>query len=326
MNGREKAAKKSVEKQTEERTANKSAEEQTEEKTANNSTGEQTEEKSPKSASRDKQRIKVKVKRVVRTLIITFIFLFLLVALAYSPLFSISGIDITGVQYYSKRQIVENSGLVIGQNGFMALSGKGVLNYFSLRCTEAEESIVESSPYVKKVYAKYKLPDRIVIEIEERSRSVIIPYQDLGLLVDEEGYVIDIIRDYQDFGLPVVKGVEFDGYSLGKRLVVKNEQHLDMVITLVSALRQSDRDSDGEGFLTYVVSLMDISDLKNIKLFIGNEFVVNLGDGKDIHYRISALKEIYFRGLSEGEKGLIDFTVGDRPVFIPERPVMENSY
>ena len=255
-----------------------------------------------------------------RVILITAIIFVLLVLLSGSPLFSISEIEISGVEYYNKEHIIEKSGLAIGQNGFKAIWSGSVMDLLTLKCGDAERNIVETCPYVKNVKTKYKLPDKIVIEVEERSKSVIIPYQDLGLLVDEEGFVIDVIKNYQDSGLPVIKGVSFDKYSLGQRLAVDNEQYLEMVIALISALRQSDRESEDK--LTYVIDFIDISDLKSIKLFIGDEFVVYLGDGTEMYYRISALNEMYFKSSIKGERGIIDFTAGGpRPIFIPETVV-----
>jgi hypothetical protein len=275
-----------------------------------------------KKTARSEKRKGFNAAALGRVFLILLIILLSLVVISSSPIFSISEIDVFGINYYNENQIIDKSGLIIGQNGFLALKGESVFSILSLRCGDAEKSIVEACPYVKKVNAKYSLPGRIIIEIEERSKSVVVPYQDLGLLVDEEGFVVDIIKNYQDSGLPIVRGIAFDSYSLGNKLAVENDRCLDTVITLISALRQADRDSADK--LSYVVSSIDISDLKNIKFFIGDVFVVNLGDGSEIYYRVSTLKEIYYTGLTNGERGLIDFSLSAKAVFIPE-PVITSE-
>ena len=259
---------------------------------------------------------RVRAATIVRILIITVVSAGALFLLSRASLFSISAIDVTGIQYYSKSQIIDISGLSIGQNGFQALGMQNIFDFFALRCTKVEKDIIESCPYVKKVYAKYRMPDKILIEIEERSRSVVIPYQGFGLLLDDEGYVIDVVRDHQDTGLPIVRGVSFDKYALGSKLVAESDMYIDIVITLISAIRQSDMDTADK--LSNVIDSIDVSDLKNIKLFIGDRFVVNLGDGSDIYYRVSALREIYYDGLTSGERGIIDFSRGNKPFFEPE--------
>ena len=264
-------------------------------------------------AAKDK---KINIMSVGRVLLILLVVLLSLFLLSRSPLFCISEIEVTGIQYYNESQIIDKSGLSIGQNGFEILGLGSIEGILTFRCLEVEKEISDACPYIKKVYAKFKMPDRIVIDVEERSKLVVVPYQDVGLLLDEDGYVIDAMKNYQGTGLPVVKGMTFEGYNLGSKLATDSDLYIDAVIAIISALRQSDRDTIEK--LSYMVESIDVGDLKNIKLFINNEFVVNIGDGSDIYYRISALKEIYYNGLTNGERGLIDFSRGNKPFFEPE--------
>jgi cell division septal protein FtsQ len=232
-----------------------------------------------------------------------------------TPLFSITEIQVSGNNYYTKSQIVSKSGLQTGRNGFAALLGKNIFKVFSLRCADAEQAIASAFPYVKTVHARYSLPRTIVIEVEERSKSFIAPYFGSGLLIDGEGVVVDIIRDYGQSELPVAAGLSIKHYEIGKTLTQEDEAGIEAVIFIVNALRQADRDSDE--VLAWNIEVIDVGDRDNMLLVLNNGITVNLGDGTELYYRVNAAKEIMAHGIGEGEEGAIVFSNGARPVFVP---------
>jgi cell division septal protein FtsQ len=252
---------------------------------------------------------------ILKAMLAAFVITFTLIAASWLPLFSISLIEVTGNSYYSAEQIISNSGIYTGQNGFSAIVGDNIAKALTLRASAAERGIAESCPYVKSVTVKYELPNRIAISVEERNKSVVAPYFDSGLLIDEEGYVVDIVKNAGDSGLPVVKGFSFDRYELGKKLAVENEAAEDIVLAVINALRQADR--EGGNMLAWEVKSIDVTDMKNVRLFLKSGLIANLGDGDDIYYRVSTLKEIVFNGLEPGAGGLVDFSNGARPIYAP---------
>jgi cell division septal protein FtsQ len=185
----------------------------------------------------------------------------------------------------------------------------------SLRVASAEDSIISAFPYVKSARARFAPPGMLDIEIEERTKSVVVPYLGSGLLVDEEGFVVDIVKDVQLTELPVVSGLDFDYYQLGSRLEVRNIACAEAMITIVNALRQADREGDE---LAWEIRTIDVSDKKNILLKLKSGLVVNLGSNEDIYYCINATKEIVFRGLGHDATGLVDFSSGPKPIYIPK--------
>jgi len=235
--------------------------------------------------------------------------------LALSPVFSITSISVSGNDHYGAAQIVSACGVSVGQNGFSAVvSGGSPVRMAAMRIASAEEAILSAYPYVKSVRARFLPPGAVEIEIEERSKSVVVPYLGSGLLVDEEGYVVDVVKDVASTELPVVSGLEFDRYQLGRRLEVSDSACAEAMIAIVGALRQSDREG---GELAWEIQTIDVSDRKNILLKLKSGLVVNLGSNDDMYYCISATKEIVFRGLEHGAKGLVDFSRGPRPIYVP---------
>ena len=258
----------------------------------------------------------VKIRRAISKSFIILIIIFTLILLvSVTPIFSISEIKVDGNSYYDNSHIIASSGLRVGQNGFSALAGNNVIKMFTFRCASAEQAVASACPYIKTVQARYILPREIRIDVEERSKSFIVPYFGSGLLVDGEGVVVDIVKNYGDSELPVAQGLTVVGYEIGKSLAVGDDSRIDTVLSVINAVRQADRDSDEA--LAWNVDTIDISDLRNIFIAINNGISVNLGDGTELYYRVSAAKEIIARGIDEGSEGTIIFKNGARPVFVP---------
>ena len=232
-----------------------------------------------------------------------------------TPIFQISNIEINGNSYYSHIDILDKSGLRIGQNGLLALRGRNAVKILSLRCDAAERAAASACPYIKTVQVRYIPPNKVRIEIEERGKSVVVPYYNTGLLIDDEGIVVDIVRDCLQPGLPVAHGLAVASYNIGKPLQSGDGDRLVELLAVVSALRQADRESE-EALLPSVASI-DVGDPRNITLSLNGNLTINLGDGGELYYRVSAAKEILARGIAEGEEGSIVFYNGARPVFMP---------
>jgi cell division septal protein FtsQ len=155
----------------------------------------------------------------------------------------------------------------------------------ALRCGVAEGLISDMFPYVKEVRVSYGLPNSISIEIDERNKSVVVPHGGDMLLIDEDGVVVDILKNDRATGLPTVKGLPFSGYKVGERIGVppEGEQKLASLLSVVNALRQADRDSDDDDVFAWKLETIDVSDLKNIVLALrGGTIELHLGDGKDL--------------------------------------------
>jgi len=45
---------------------------------------------------------------------------------------------------------------------------------------------------------------------------------------------------------------------------------------------------------------------------------------ENLNYRISVLKHVLLKNLKKEDKGLLDFTVGQNPVFMPDAKVSDN--
>ncbi|HHV98487.1 MAG TPA: FtsQ-type POTRA domain-containing protein [Clostridiaceae bacterium] len=236
----------------------------------------------------------------------------MLVLITFLPFFNVARIEVNGNLHYDAETYINAIEADVGDNGFKFISG-GLLNILSFRYGRSELNILENYPYVKDVIVRYVIPDRVVIDVIERKPVVLVPYYGTYLVMDNEGYIVDSVKDPGDENLPVVRGFVFDNYEIGHALIVDNPQKIKQLVKLTSQIRESDE--VGGYTLSDKILFYDVNDINNILVTLNEELIVNLGDLRDLRYRLDTLKEILKSAL-KNEKGLLDFTAGENPVFI----------
>lgn len=236
--------------------------------------------------------------------------------IALSPIFNITGIEVLGGSHYPSDSITDLSGVVKGINGFKNIGGSPN-HILELRYGQAEERILKNCPYIKNVRVKFVLPGKVAITLTERSPMGIVPYLGTSLLIDEEGYVLETVKNDEGNSLPLIKGLKFGNYELGQMLPTEEPENLEKAIALLKTVKASD--AEGAFKLAAAVKWVDVGDLKKVCLFIDSRIVVNLGDLQDLDYRIRATKQILLKNIKKEEKGLLDFSMSENPVFIPEK-------
>jgi len=152
--------------------------------------------------------------------------------------------------------------------------------------------------------------------VEERSKSVVVPYFSSGLLIDDEGVVVDILDGTSGAGVPVVLGLEAGECLLGEKLLAGDAGAFEALLLVLSALRQADRDREGGAALAPEILTIDISDKKQIRLGLSRPVTINLGDGTDVYDRINTARVI-LDTLERDASGEVDFSAGAKPVFKP---------
>lgn len=149
----------------------------------------------------------------------------------------------------------------------------------------------------------------------ERKPFVLIPYIGTFLVVDREGFVLETIDSKEKVSLPYVKGIKFSNYEIGQAVKIENIEYFEKLIILLDALTEEEKDDKFK--LIDNIDTIDISDVNNIYMLIDSRLVVNIGDTFNLNYRIRTLKQILYKYIGNDETGMLDFTTGDYPVFIP---------
>ena len=266
----------------------------------------------------DKKRKKKKLRRVLR-LVKCLLTLGILVATAVyasrAPFFNIDAFRVKGSSHYSDESLASASGIVRGANGFRLLFDKPVGRFFFLRVGSAERAILESRPYVKNVKVRYLIPSTISIEVKEKEAAALLILEGTSLLIDREGYLLEINPENVKDGIPVIKGIKPGAYKPGKKMDIPQDA-FSTAFEIYETIREMD--SDSEKKLLPDVDFIDVGDLSKTGFSLQSRVLVNLGKPEDLNYKISAVKTIFSNNIKKNERGKLDFYSDGNPVFTPE--------
>jgi cell division protein FtsQ len=262
-----------------------------------------------------KKKRKRRIGAVVKFLMILVLLATALAFTALSPLFNIKSIVVRGCTRYNESDIAGMSGIVIGQNAFKSI-GSSPSDILRLRFGMAEKTIEEKCPYIKSIKAKLAVPSTVVIEIVERQQAAVVPHLGTSLVIDREGDVLEVASGEAVKGLINVRGLEFERYQTGKPLPLKKPESLVKAFELLDALKQADEKQEEK--LVQKLGWIDSGDPGRVLMLLDNRITVNLGDLDDLNYKLDAMRYIFNRNIKKEDKGILDFTTGENPVFKPE--------
>jgi hypothetical protein len=233
---------------------------------------------------------------------------------AMSPYFNITSITAEPTPHYDANALIAASGILKGSNGFINLFTRPGKFYF-LRIGSAEDSIIETLPYVKSAKVRYHLPSKVSIKVVEREAAIVLEVSDKTLLLDKDDYLLEINPKTYDKSLPVIKGISCDKLVPGKQAVIDKD-------LLLSALNIFDTikkvDEEYEDKLLPSVDYIDMGDKYNILVSLDSRVIVNIGEAEDLNYKLSTTHAIYNGNIDKNEKGKLDFSVNENPVFTPQ--------
>lgn len=238
-----------------------------------------------------------------------------IVFIALSPLFNIKTIEASGTTKYKNDTLAGLSGIKTAENGFKQL-GYSPASILTLRFGNAENILRKECPYIKDVKVRYVLPSGIAISIVERTVFAAVPYLGTSLVIDDDGFVLETLSADEEKKIPVLKGLKFDNYELGGKLAVKNPEALQTARKLIDAVRQSDK-NDAVHLFDQIDSIY-AGDPAHIGISLDSRVTADLGDLQDLNYRISATKTVFYKNIKKNERGVLDFSLGEKPVFQPE--------
>lgn len=268
-----------------------------------------------------KARRRKRALKFIRFLLLSALSLGTLVLLALSPLFNINSISVLGNIRHDESELIGVTNLIVGNNWFKT-NGLDVKSILLFRSIQAEKNIKENCHYVKKAAVRLNIPDKVNIIVTEREPYVISPYSDAYLIIDEEGYILDLRKEISDYDLPMLKGMSFDNCKLGQAINAQDRKKFDIYKKVVEEIKNLDNDNvyDSRKAIYNHVNYIDVEDWDSIGLMLDSRIKVNLGNYKKItSYRLSFLREIFFNKLEQTDRGYLDFTTGDTPSFIPEK-------
>jgi cell division protein FtsQ len=208
--------------------------------------------------------------------------------------FKVNQVEVVGAERYSEEKIQEVAGVSVGDNLFL-------INKFSVI-----NRLSQAMPYLDNIVIRRKLPDTLVISVEERVPVGAISWQDGYWIVDHKGKLLEKVEDPGTY--PELTGLTILNPVQGSELTLeKDDPRRDYYKTLFSALEEYD-------LISHLQSI-DLSEEGVAELEYEERFTIRINTDCDYSYKMTFLNKV-LETLQSNETGTIDYT-GENPRYIP---------
>lgn len=219
-------------------------------------------------------------KKILLFTIIVLILICIGVYLFTSEEFNIKNIEIVGNKQLKQEEIYELSDIKLGDNIFSTL---GIVAQVKIK----------QNGYIEEAKIKKILPNKIKIEVEERTKKFqILTNEGIYIYIDEQGYLLDYSLDKQE--LITITGMEITEIGEKKRLEENDLEKMEKILHIISESEQIQiRDQ-----------ITQISTEDEYKIYLGEKNItINLGDGNNINDKMLYVQAILKE--EEGKSGTI---------------------
>lgn len=251
-------------------------------------------------------------KKILRITMIATVSICLVVALLLSPLFAISEVSVTPMSHYNQEDIEYYLQSVMGRNGFLAVADQTTLSQsqhiLSMEMPKIAERILFELPYLKSIKVRYVFPNKIKVQVQERTASFLLEYYGIYLLLDTHGVVLETFTKEDCPDMPVVKGVEIDTYKIGVPISKGKDAHIDTAIQICNMMQQLSMEN--------YIDIIDVTDYNDIQLYCAPALTILFGNSSNVGVRLTELKGILDASLDGNSNGVLDMRSGGHPTFV----------
>ena len=199
---------------------------------------------------------------------------------AYETL-KVRDIVVRGIDDLDADDIIALSGIEYGQSVFL-VDKQAAINGIS------------EKPFVKPVMIEIEYPDKVVITLEERKRAAYIEKDGALLVIDNEGWLLEVLPSVQDTAYPFVYGVATDAVQVGQRIGTSDVFKLDVLSRVLQATAQGGLMPAG----------IDVSLAADIVLTMRDGMKIELGDDTQLEEKMMLIQAMIDKGYSGGTLGV----------------------
>lgn len=258
-----------------------------------------------KEFSKQERRRNKKIKKIKRIIKWTSLILIIGGGTAFaliSPIFNINQIEVLNNSRISTDTIISLSGL------------NNETNIFRFFSSSIEGKIKENS-YIEEVTIKRKLPNKIQIEVVERTPRFCVQVLNSLAYINSQGYILEVGENA--LNLPIIKGIETPEENIvaGNRLEENDLIRLEEILKIMNVAKDNNLDER----------------IKSIEITNKNEYILNIQkEGKIVYLGDTSnlsTKMVYLQGILEDckdKEGTIylngDFNQKFKPYFAEKIP------
>ncbi len=222
-------------------------------------------------------------KNKAKVLLILAVVIIALIIFASSGFFNIKDLSVEGVNRLTEEEIKSFSKIQIGEN------------IFKTNISKIKE-LIKENPYVEDVNIKRIIPNKILINIEERKVKYMVPIAESYLYIDGQGNILEINSVKEEVPILIGTSTELAKLTPGDRLEKEDLIKLNTVNQICATAQNND--------ILDFISKIDIEDASEYKVYMESEGkIAYIGDEKDLNTKIMWVKSILQK--NEGISGKI---------------------
>lgn len=207
----------------------------------------------------------LKKRRALKTAAII-LGVFALLFVAYE-IFTLKVIKVEGSKNIPQDDIIAVSGLKTGSSIFFT-------------DTEKAMDALSYDIRIKPLSVSVEYPNCVVITIKEREPAACIIRDETVLVIDEDGYLLDITEKPDEPALPVVTGISLEQYSTGAKLGASDAFQLNVLSKVLIETKNAGLELSG----------VDISIPADVVIAIKDGFLIETGDDLDLEFKLEIAK------------------------------------
>ncbi len=143
-----------------------------------------------------------------------------------SGFFAVKTVEVEGNQYYDDDEIIN-----------LADARTGVNLFWGARSSDIKDRLM-ADPYFVDVTVHRKLPDTLVIEVEERDQIAAITYGDSYIVIDEEGVMLR--KTSVDPKLTLLTGLTVSKLKVGEPVEAEEAATLASTLQMLNSMKDGD--------------------------------------------------------------------------------------
>ena len=228
--------------------------------------------------------------------VLTGVAVFVILILAFALFFKVDQIRVYGAGLYSEEEIIAASGFKQGDNLYL-FNKYGRIQY-----------MFSGLPYLDQVRIRRKLPDTIIIEVEETTARFAADTEKAVFLISPEGKIVEEAGEgYGYEGVSRVYGLKMEKAKVGLRLSDLHESGVTALENLVDAMKK-------EGVLEKLGDV-DLTEDYDLQFIYEDRFLVRAGMPENLERKVIYLEEV-IRKLGVTDTGSIELS-GEQLRFVP---------
>ena len=233
--------------------------------------------KGKKTSKKGNKKYNIKLRRIIAISCLILVLIVLIILILFSSLFNIKKIIVINNSKVSTEEIIQSSGLQIGNNMFKTLNS-------------TIKNGIKTNAYIENVRISKKLNGEVIITVEERTPTFMLKMDEGFAYINNQGYIVEISNEVLQ--TPIILGYTTEDINPGNRLNRQDLENLEIVIQIFESAKSNNIDQ--------IITEINISDNNNYILQIPSEGKsVQFGDSSNINVKI-----LWIVDLIEREKGI----------------------